>query len=455
MIMSSMRATISSFALALAVLAGAPTTTLAQTDAPAAAATDGKAAFQRAADELAKINAVMYDVKMTVLDKEGTGPATSMLASYTHDMNLSFTQLRVPGSQFGGWITRAKGTFISSKAEQQLDVAWKAASVELVRFADKKVEEKAGKNLLAPGVASAMNNARLMEFFSASPFAAELALSEFTLEGEKTIAGEVCDVVLITDRNKRPVRWAFARSDGLPRFREVTSSGMTEGIVRVEISNLRADRNSPPDVTEDMVKVDVPEGFTQDRQQVVKREVTPVPQPAIEAVPGDSKPADVAPAQPAQPEPAPAPAGPKAAADFELSTPTGDKVKLSDLKGSPVVLQFFGSWCLPCKDWHAKLAPAVTAAGSAKVYALSVRERDSANATGELSASGQQYTHLINADEVAKLYDVSVYPTTVVIDSEGVIRLTLAGETSDDAASQVTDTLRNLPATSAGERASK
>jgi hypothetical protein len=84
-----------------------------------------------------------------------------------------------------------------------------------------------------------------------------------------------------------------------------------------------------------------------------------------------------------------------------------------------------------------------------------VRERDSANATTELAASGQQYTHLVNADDVAKLYDVSVYPTTVVIDAEGIIRLTLAGETSDDALSQVSDTLRNLATTPAGERASK
>ncbi|MFY7896943.1 MAG: hypothetical protein ACOVP8_11970, partial [Phycisphaerales bacterium] len=73
MIMPSMRATVSSVLLVLATVAGAPAIALAQTEAPAAAPTDGKAAFQRAVDELAKINAVMYDAKMTVLDKEGKG----------------------------------------------------------------------------------------------------------------------------------------------------------------------------------------------------------------------------------------------------------------------------------------------------------------------------------------------------------------------------------------------
>ncbi|HLP83600.1 MAG TPA: redoxin domain-containing protein [Phycisphaerales bacterium] len=459
--MFTMRATASSLLLALAVIAGAPALAHAQADAAASApATDGKAAFQRAVDELAKVNAIMYDAKMTVLDKDGKGPATSMLANFTHDMNLSITQLRVPGSQFGGWIARAKGTFTKDKAEQQLDVAWKSASIDLLRVAEKKVKEEPGKAQLGPGVASAMN-ARLPELFGATPFSAELGLSEFTLEGEMTIGGEVCDIVAFTDRNKRPVKWGFARSDGLPRFKEVVSSGYTEGITRVEITNLRADRNTPPDVTEDMIKVDVPEGFVEDRKTAVRREVTPVPQPAAEPAPGEVKPADmqpVQPTQPAQPEPAPVPTGPKAAAEFELSTPAGEKVKLADLKGSPIVLQFFGSWCLPCKEWNAKLAPAVKAAGETKVFALSVRERDNANATSELAASAQQYTHLVNADEVAKLYDVSVYPTTVVIDAEGMIRLTLAGETSDDAASQVTDTLRNLTPASTpavGERASK
>jgi peroxiredoxin/outer membrane lipoprotein-sorting protein len=437
--------------LALSLFAAAGLPAIAHQEAAATApATDGKAAFQRAADEVAKVQGIMYDAKLTVLDKAGTGPATSMLANYTHDMTLSITQLRLAGSLHAGWISRAKGTFTKDKAEQQLDVAWKSGSIELVKFADKKVEEKAGKGLLGPGVASAMN-ARMSEAFSASPFSAELALAEFTLEGEKTIAGEVCDVVLITDRNKRPVRWAFARSDGLPRMREVQSTGMTEGIVRVELSNVRVDRNTPSDINEDMIKVDVPEGFKEERPAVVQRQVTPVEEksPLVEPNPMSTPPTDpVKPARdPVTPQGDPIPAGPKAAADFELSTPAGEKVKLSDLKGSAVVLQFFGSWCLPCKDWHTKLAPAATAAGDVKLYALSVRERDNANAASELAAAGNKYTHLINADEVAKLYDVAVYPTTIVIDREGIIRLTISGETSDEAATQITESLRSLAAT--------
>ncbi|MBA2564272.1 MAG: TlpA family protein disulfide reductase [Gemmatimonadetes bacterium] len=45
----------------------------------------------------------------------------------------------------------------------------------------------------------------------------------------------------------------------------------------------------------------------------------------------------------------------KPATDFELQTFDGRRVALSDLRGRPVVLNFFASWCLACRDEAAVL----------------------------------------------------------------------------------------------------
>jgi cytochrome c biogenesis protein CcmG, thiol:disulfide interchange protein DsbE len=440
-------------ALALSGACGlAVSTAHAQESADAAPANDGRALFQRAADVIKNAQAVSYSLKVTVTNKDGTGPATSMLGTLYQNTNASVIQRRVPASIMGGWICKYKGEMTDKDGKATpIDFAWKTATIELVNHKEQKVIEKTGKQINGPGYAMATNT-RMAELFDAAPFAKELQAKEFVLEAEKTIAGEVCDVVLITSKDgKSQTRWAFAKSDGLPRMKQSMFDGFTEGIVSSEVSSLRMD----------VIKVDVPEGFKEERQSAVVRPTTPTP--VIEPNPmsdPSATPADpVRPAldpqgTPVAPEPAPAPAGPKAAADFELTKYSGEKVKLSDQRGSVVVLQFFGSWCLPCRDWHAMLATAAKAGGEVKLFALSTRERDNANAVTEMSAPGNTgFTHLVNADDVAKTYGVSVYPTTLVIDGEGMIVLEIAGETSEETATKVTDAVRE--ALTGGKRASK
>lgn len=404
--------------------------------APASApqATDAKALFQRAADALKGVQTVRY--KASVKTDAG------MMAAAYPPSRVDVVQSRdASASQQGGWLSQARGVMTKDGQDIELAVAWLANTVELLDATKKQLTERRGGSINGPGVQIAVS-ARLRDYFTASPFAKQLAMTEFTLEGVRTIGGQECDVVVASD-GRTKTRWAFAKSDGLPRLAEQVFEGIVSGNVTVEITEITTE--SAP-VNEAGMRIQVPEGFTEDRGSGVPGSirVTP-PTPNIEPPSGTPKsnPSSTPTDPEGQPEAPKAPEGPKAAASFELVTPTGEKVALQDLRGKVVVAQFFGSWCLPCADWHARLAEQLKDLPQDQLarLALSVRERDAQNAVAALpSAAG--FKLLLNADAVAKDYAVALYPTTVVIDRDGLIRATIEGDTSQDAATRIADAAR-------------
>ena len=430
--------------LMLAASAGTvvPSIALAQdSNAPAAAPADGKAIFQRALDAINRAHAITADATLT--------PEGSML-SRAYSASTASIKARRASETSSTWMVRVTG----SSGEQRVDVAWTEQSLEGVDHTKKTVVERPGQGTPVPGLRLAQV-LRLREVLSPQPYKDALAASEFTMEGEKTVNGELCDVVLVgASGTSKKTRWAIARSDSFPRqMQQVFESASMQGTLTIDLKSVRVDNNVTPDLPAEELRVDVPEGYTEDRQ-VNTPSVRPVPgkQP-VEATPKAEPAATPSPA-PEQPAPAPAPTpeppkGPQAAADFELSTPSGEKVKLADLKGKVVVMQFWGSWCLPCREWHGTLSSSVkTAAGEkaseVSTRALAVRERDNQNAVSELAArsASSDYKLLLSADPVAKQYGVAVFPTTVVVDKDGMIAATVT-ELGSDGAAKVEAAVRN------------
>jgi len=125
------------------------------------------------------------------------------------------------------------------------------------------------------------------------------------------------------------------------------------------------------------------------------------------------------------------------AADFTLPTIDGSQVKLSDLKGNVVVVDFWASWCVPCK----KELPALD--GLARRYAgenrpvviLAVNvDKDQANAMKLLKQVkvGALKVLLDPDSKVIGAYDVPTMPSSYVIDSKGMVRNVHAGFSSGD-----------------------
>jgi thiol-disulfide isomerase/thioredoxin len=120
------------------------------------------------------------------------------------------------------------------------------------------------------------------------------------------------------------------------------------------------------------------------------------------------------------------------AADFTLPALDGSKVKLSDLKGSVVVIDFWASWCVPCK----KELPALDALArryadeKKPVVILAINiDKERANAEKLLASTkvGAVKILLDPDGKVAGAYDVPTMPSSFVIDAKGIVRNVHAG----------------------------
>ena len=145
----------------------------------------------------------------------------------------------------------------------------------------------------------------------------------------------------------------------------------------------------------------------------------------------------VPPDQPQQPPPeggaanvtAPAAVNAETAPDVELTTTDGKPLKLSELKGQVVLLNFWATWCVPCRSEIPSLNAMEKDLSARGFKVLGVSTTDSAELVREYQQDVRQdYTVAVGDDGVAAKYSVGVLPTTFIIDREGRIREKIIGE---------------------------
>jgi thiol-disulfide isomerase/thioredoxin len=129
------------------------------------------------------------------------------------------------------------------------------------------------------------------------------------------------------------------------------------------------------------------------------------------------------------------------APDFALKTPDGAEVTLASLKGRIVLLDFWATWCGPCKmampgiqKIHEKYkGKPVTVIG------VDTWERGPADAPKKyMDKQGFTYGLLLKGDDLAKAYGISGIPTFVLIGTDGKILYTSVGF-SDEAEAKVSE----------------
>jgi len=114
----------------------------------------------------------------------------------------------------------------------------------------------------------------------------------------------------------------------------------------------------------------------------------------------------------------------KVAPDFTLKDASGASVKLSDYKGKVVILDFWATWCGPCKieiPWFMEFEQEYKDRGFA-VVGVSMDEDGWAAVKPYIEARKINYRILLGNDHVGDLYGgVDSLPTTFLIDRTGRI----------------------------------
>lgn len=124
----------------------------------------------------------------------------------------------------------------------------------------------------------------------------------------------------------------------------------------------------------------------------------------------------------------------KPAPSFALETLDGEKVSLADLRGSPVVLNFWATWCTPCLQEHPLLLEAARRYTSRGVTFLGVLYGDEPPAARTyLKKHGSAYPTLLDpAHRTAIDYGVGGVPETFFIDRNGQVVLKVSGPVTPD-----------------------
>jgi len=113
-----------------------------------------------------------------------------------------------------------------------------------------------------------------------------------------------------------------------------------------------------------------------------------------------------------------------AAPDFTLKSASGENLKLSEYRGEVVLINFWASWCGPCRQEMPALDELQNRYRSLGFTVLGVNvEEDSRKAREVLKDLQVSFPVLLDdRSTVSRLYDIVAMPSTVLVDRNGNIR---------------------------------
>ena len=112
------------------------------------------------------------------------------------------------------------------------------------------------------------------------------------------------------------------------------------------------------------------------------------------------------------------------APDFALKSSTGENLRLSEYRGDVVMINFWATWCGPCRQEMPLLDELYSRYQRVGFNLLGVNiDDDSSRAMNMIEELGVTFPVLFDVrKEVSKLYEVNAMPVTVIVDREGTVR---------------------------------
>lgn len=130
--------------------------------------------------------------------------------------------------------------------------------------------------------------------------------------------------------------------------------------------------------------------------------------------------------------------------DFERKDKDGNVVSLKAYKGRIILLDFWGSWCGPCRASHPHLKELYSKYKSKGFEIIAIAqernktiEESRANWLKAIKDDGINWVHILNQDgiekqDLIKSYQISAFPTKILVDGNGKIILRITASATDD-----------------------
>jgi thiol-disulfide isomerase/thioredoxin len=319
--------------------------------------------------------------------------------SYTADLEGYFVDGDTTGIAVSGLVVLEKGATVDESSvyvDYTMTAGEEAASGTVASdgvdayFID-NVNSEFSHGIIAEGGSRLVQNAPqgtiLVEYLIPDePFGAELNASDYEVLEQETVDGHLCHVVEIQMPPYTSTWWIDAESY-LPRANRISvwspdGSGME---YRIKLTDLDVD--AQPEQSQ--FELQCPEDYTSSE--------------FIGAVSVGS----VAPL-------------------WTLPTPDGGTLSLEDLRGKVVIMDFWATWCGPCREVMPSLQ-AIHESHSDDLVVIGVNTWENADPVAFMAENGYTYQIVLAGDEVAQQYFVDGIPTFYVVDQDGNVAFHAVG----------------------------